>query len=306
VLVVFCEAHAASHRFWDHAGLGDSRPSRDPQLRGALAQVYGAIDAEIEGLMRRAPDACVFVVSNQGIRDGTPDAGLTRLVCQRLGYLHQRPGHGRGAPLDGVRRRLGRWGISGAADPLAGVDWSRTRAFPIPSSYAGLIRINLRGREPEGCVAPEEYDAEVARIEADLSALVDARSGIPAAERVVRTAEAFGATQPPRGLPDLFVFWAARPRGASELIHPRARLRVRTPRYARLNQHARGGLVVAAGPSIRAKGDLGRVEPEDLAPAFRCALGRAAPGDSENPFASRAFDGSRPRHSGAAREGAPR
>ena len=37
---------------------------------------------------------------------------------------------------------------------LRGVDWSRTRAFPVPSDTNGTIRLNVRGRERDGIVAP--------------------------------------------------------------------------------------------------------------------------------------------------------
>ncbi len=40
----------------------------------------------------------------------------------------------------------------------AGLDWSETRAFTLPTDLEGYIRINLKGREPEGVVAPgQEY-----------------------------------------------------------------------------------------------------------------------------------------------------
>jgi predicted AlkP superfamily phosphohydrolase/phosphomutase len=289
LFVVFGDAHAAGHRFRRYAELGHGLPSRARPLRDAITRVYEAIDAELETLIARAGDADLFLVSNQGIQDGSPDVGLTGRFCSRLGYQHQRSTPRRSRLLEALRRRLGPGSTSG--DPYAGTDWSRTRAFPLPATYSGLIRINLRGREPEGCVAPEDYGAELDRIEADLRALVDAHTGEPAVDHIVRTTEAFATASPPLQLPDLFVFWRPRRPERGTIVHPRACLRADAPRFARRNHHTREGLVVAAGPSIRAKGDLGIVAPEHLAPAFRFALGRETPGDVDSPLVTRAMGG---------------
>ena len=44
--------------------------------------------------------------------------------------------------------------------PLAHIDWARTRAFSLPSDMTAYVRVNLKGREPEGVVAAgHEYEA---------------------------------------------------------------------------------------------------------------------------------------------------
>ena len=79
-------------------------------------------------------------------------------------------------------------------------DWSRTRAFAIPDSSVGLIRVNLQGREPAGVVAPaRQYEQTVAEVEEDLRALRDPRTGDPVIERVARTRG--GRRRSPAALP---------------------------------------------------------------------------------------------------------
>ena len=39
---------------------------------------------------------------------------------------------------------------------MRGVDWTKTSAFMVPSGDCGYIRLNLRGRERDGIVSPEE------------------------------------------------------------------------------------------------------------------------------------------------------
>jgi len=44
---------------------------------------------------------------------------------------------------------------------IGGIDWARTPAFAVSTGGEGFIRLNLKGREREGCLAPDEVDAYV-------------------------------------------------------------------------------------------------------------------------------------------------
>jgi predicted AlkP superfamily phosphohydrolase/phosphomutase len=140
---------------------------------------------------------------------------------------------GGGRPSRGTSRRGSLWGIRGAVptswrasvaaalpDDLAlaltarlelrGVDWERTRAFAVPSDTNGYVRLNLRGRERRGIVAPADADALLDEIVAGLTTFVD-ESGRPAVAEVVRTAEALAPGAGRDLLPDLVVRWDASP-----------------------------------------------------------------------------------------------
>jgi predicted AlkP superfamily phosphohydrolase/phosphomutase len=58
---------------------------------------------------------------------------------------------------------------------LNDVDWANTKAYG--QAGAGLIRLNLRGREPLGSVRPEDYEALRAEIAAKLNKLVVPTTG---------------------------------------------------------------------------------------------------------------------------------
>ena len=58
------------------------------------------------------------------------------------------------------------------------IDWTKTRAVNMRTSH---IYVNLKGRDPEGIVEPEDYDALVQQIISDLYAYRDPVHG----ERVV-------------------------------------------------------------------------------------------------------------------------
>jgi predicted AlkP superfamily phosphohydrolase/phosphomutase len=83
------------------------------------------------------------------------------------------------------------------------LDWSQTRAFALPTDQNGWIRVNLAGRERDGIVAPDRYEAVCDEIEAAIRGLAD-EDGRPLAEHVLRPATG-GA--PPAVLPDVVVHW---------------------------------------------------------------------------------------------------
>ena len=155
--------------------------------------------------------------------------------------------------------------------------------FAIPGLYTGLLRVNLRGREPLGIVYPADYRTLLDRVEADLRQVIDVATGEPAAERITRTIDAFGGGIPER-LPDIFVEWrlASSPRAR----HPRATLQARRLGVPRANLHSRTGIALVAGPAIQARGDAGELSPTDLVPLFRGLAG--GPVDPVQP-AIRAF-----------------
>src|SRR5207247_8892330 len=81
----------------------------------------------------------------------------------------------RAAALGGVPRRL--QGVLVRRAPaaagrlegiyrLAGIDWSRTVAYSEELDYHPSVWLNLRGREPEGVVAPGAYAATRERVAA--------------------------------------------------------------------------------------------------------------------------------------------
>lgn len=88
-------------------------------------------------------------------------------------------------------------------EPLR-LDWSRTRAFSIPSDQHGWIRMNVRGRERDGIVAPEHYDSARRELR---ERLLEMRStdGRPIVDDILFTTDAPG--DPSFLLPDLVVHW---------------------------------------------------------------------------------------------------
>jgi predicted AlkP superfamily phosphohydrolase/phosphomutase len=95
----------------------------------------------------------------------------------------------------------------GAQIEAAKIDWSKTRAFTLPSDSEGCIRINLKGREPQGIVEPgEQYVALCHEIRVRLEDLTNPVTGERAVRRVWLRQEIFPGERQEH-LPDLIVTW---------------------------------------------------------------------------------------------------
>jgi predicted AlkP superfamily phosphohydrolase/phosphomutase len=88
---------------------------------------------------------------------------------------------------------------------LPAYDWSRTRAFSLPTDQYGWIRINLMGRESQGVVPLDEYDHLCEELKQTLLSL-SSEEGELLVEEVRRTA-ADAAAARVNPLPDLVVHW---------------------------------------------------------------------------------------------------
>jgi predicted AlkP superfamily phosphohydrolase/phosphomutase len=127
--------------------------------------------------------------------------------------------------------------------------WPKMRAFAIPSFSEGYIRINLAGREPEGMVQPEDYDALCEELTTQLHRLVNPRNGKPVVKEVVRTRTSAQERDPKLPEADLVVIWAEEP--ADVIEHPRLG-RIGPVPYRRSGSHRARGFWIARGPGIDA------------------------------------------------------
>jgi predicted AlkP superfamily phosphohydrolase/phosphomutase len=290
VVIVFADSHLANHQFWEYRPEHAGRRKLDPRgvLDRAILEVYERIDREMGSLLERLPsDSNVCIVSSTGILDHYPTTGLIEGFCRTLGYQASPPATSRVRPLSLLRRFLPerlRYALSSRLPESTqqrlmqdkfrgGTDWSRTTAFSIPSFFTSFIRVNLKGREPDGIVDPgPDYDALLDRVEDDLRRLADPASGKPLVKEIFRVSSLHDGA-PPDLLPDLFVEWEPHTSYLERAMHPRAEIVAYPPEIWRGNDHSRSGLVALAGPSIRWKGPMGEVSILDLAPTFLALMG---------------------------------
>lgn len=299
--VVFDETHPAAHYCWSPANAADGDGG------SLLRDVYQEIDRGIGALVEEAgPDASVLVLSGDAVGPNHTNCHLLPEILSRLEVLasaetgrtmseggnNSRPS--KRDPIKAVRdllpkdfrKALARRLPTRLRDILAqrvdtaAIDWSRTRAYCLPTDLEGYIRINLEGREPEGVVRQgAEYEALCDELASALEELVQPATGQPAVRRVVRSDQAFAG--PRRAyLPDLVVVWS--PEAATgDLASARIGTVSLPSPDPRPGTHTAPGFVLARGPGITSGGMLNRGDILDVAPTILARLGVTPPDHME-------------------------
>jgi predicted AlkP superfamily phosphohydrolase/phosphomutase len=171
------------------------------------------------------------------------------------------------------------------------VDWSRTSAFSIGSF--GQVYLNLAGVRPQGIVQPgRECDELVERIASEALALRDPRTDEPLVERVYTRDEIYSGPYADR-TPDLIV----QPRGWEYMAFGHADFgsnKLVEPIIGLSGHHRPDGVLILAGPGVKAGTNLEGANIMDLAPTLLHAMGLGVPRDLDGRVLSEAFEASSP------------
>ena len=295
-VTVFADSHCIGHQCWH---LHDAWHERhDPVLQTALGgdpieTVYRAIDEQIGRLMAQL-DADTQVIFFTGPGMGPICSGnfLLDEVLRRLEFGPGASGRPvmdplkalwRGVVPKGVRARLRRH-ADRVEDLSLQADRAKRAYFALPhNDIAGVIRINLKGREPSGRVEPgADYRRVCDGLVEDLQALVDLDTGEKIVEQVVRTDQAFPGENRD-ALPDLLVVWRK----------PRPFFRVGSAKIGELRvpyvgnrsgDHSHDSVLYARGPAIRPGLEVEPPDTVDVTASIMAALGAPLDGLDGQPL----------------------
>ncbi|HXI86324.1 MAG TPA: alkaline phosphatase family protein [Parvularculaceae bacterium] len=275
--------HDAAHPKYDKAlaeAVGDP-----------LRQVGVAVDRAIGDLIDAAgPDCEVMMLVGLGLFPLVTLNPALNEICERLDL-------GMGAREKPVAKARAAYrarvplSIRAALSPLKrfilgepeNPELARRRFFPVEHVDNGAaIRINLKGRERNGVIAPgEDYRRLVDEIARDFMEIRDDETGEPVVEEIVRTQEVYRGSKT-AALPDLFVMWRRE--------HPYARIAspkigvVEVPdRIARTGDHVMTGELWAEPQRLAGARENGAMMPQDVtgyilaAARSKTAAGRAIP-----------------------------
>lgn len=287
-MVAFAATHRGGHKLWDLSGVwGDTRPGDLAEFSHALRDVYVACDKAVGQLTKTAGDGVTMLVfSLHGMGPNRNRVCLlpTMLapilgkeakysILQRLKEyipIESRLMVSRSLPLSLLYKFYSYWRVGS-------IDWTATPAISLVADLQGYIRINLRGREAAGIVEPgEEYDRLCTAIAEGLSTFVDADTGKPVVESVIRTDQLFKQGRRLNNLPDLIVRWASSPAANHrEIVSARYGsipwpLPKRHP-TGRSGNHRPEGFLLAVGGGIQPDSRIENAHILDLAPTV-CAL----------------------------------
>ena len=199
--VAFVAPDRLLHALW--ADLDATHPRHDADrgaaLRPRIHAFFGALDEAVGALVSAVGGAMVLVVSDHGFQaaawqfrvddwlagQGWLVRGATRSRLERWARRLDRPGvrRVRKRLIKDVSRHLTTFAPGGT------LDWPRTVAFS-PWNVQQGIRLNVRGREPQGTVEPGgAYEALRDEIRQALRAAVEPRGGQGVVDRVWRREE---------------------------------------------------------------------------------------------------------------------
>lgn len=243
---VYSESHCVGHQFWHFMDrthpLHD--PEAPEILHSAIRDVYQAIDAGLATILAGLQeDTAVLVLLSHGMGPFYTGSHLIDQVIERVGINPRSSESAVGIQEPAVeepltlRRLLWEcrrilpssmrehlkevvagemlsklWAWSHPQDQLGlkrmASRWRGMRAFGVPTNYmTGAIRINLKGRDPNGLVQPgAEYNALCEQLADVFLDLENPATGRKAVQWVARTSDFYKGPHLDE-FPDLFVEW---------------------------------------------------------------------------------------------------
>jgi predicted AlkP superfamily phosphohydrolase/phosphomutase len=296
-MCAFGATHRGGHKLWDITNaLGDFQPIDQVKFSHALRDVYIACDKAVGQLVEIAGEGVtilVFSLHGMGPNTSRTDFLLSKMLDR---ILSKEVKSDRGSMQNGYLQRLRsliplewrynirRWLPFWLQDRLTafwrmgGIDWTVTPAANLVADLQGYIRINLCEREAAGIVEPgEEYDRLCAEIIEGLGTFVDADTGEPVVESVMRSDRLFSQGARRYNLPDLLVRWVSSPAANHRAIM--------SPRYGsipwpipgrnpdgRSGNHRPEGFLIAVGDRIQPGSRMKDAHILDLAPTVYALL----------------------------------
>jgi predicted AlkP superfamily phosphohydrolase/phosphomutase len=190
----------------------------------------------------------------------------------RFGMAGQRVGRFRGKQVNWMDR-MG----ESAFLSRRHIDWSRTKAYA--QGNFGQIFINQKGRQPQGCVAPEDVRPLLDDLKAGLAAIPHPETGEPLVERVLEREDLYDGPHAHLA-PDLTVVlrdWRYRTIG----LHDFTTNKVIAPSFGPTGDHRMDGMLVASGTAFRNGSAPEGATLMDIAPTVLHLLGVPVPADMD-------------------------
>ncbi len=174
------------HGFWSYMDPRHHKYEPGNPFESAIRDYYRHLDQELAALLALVPrDTIVLVVSDHGSK--RMDGGICfNEWLMREGFLTLKDPPTTPTPIGKVA-----------------IDWSKTKAWG-DGGYYGRCFMNVKGREPEGIVAPADYETVRNQLIAGIEAITD-QHGKPIGSKAFRPEDLYREV---RGVaPDLLVYF---------------------------------------------------------------------------------------------------
>ncbi len=313
-MVVFNGTDTISHAMWKY--MDATHPlydaSKAAKYGNAIRDYYAYLDGKLARYVDElAGDTTLVVMSDHGFGPFHKFIHVNNWLLQQS-YMAVKPG-----PAAGLKHTLFRGGFSpmnvydklmrlglgslkrevvrGQGQGLLktlflsfdDIDWSRTQAYSLGN--VGQIYLNVKGREPQGCVEPgAEYELLREAIIARLRTLTDPATGEPVVETIYRREELYHGDYLEKA-PDI-VFLPTRLEyfgfgeyefGSHKIIEPMRR--------GISGTHRMNGIFMAYGAGVRPGTVVENASLIDLAPTILHLMGEAVPAHMDGRVLSEAL-----------------
>jgi predicted AlkP superfamily phosphohydrolase/phosphomutase len=296
-LASYAETHNGGHVFFRHLDPGTwAYDDRRATLFGdALLELYQAVDRGLAEVIQAAPEGTeVVVFAGQSLRLNTNGLHLLPRVLTALGYqvptkaspsaraLNAASAHIPWSIRRHVNRRMSTEARRRTLERMwrEATDWAHTRAIAETAFGQSWVRINLKGREPQGTVDPgPEYETLCEEISGELASLVDVKTGRSVVDEVVPLKTIMDGPAVSE-MPDLCIKWTTELL-VHEVHHPRVGVIRESLHDLVPTEHGPDAFLIAAGPHFR-KGvatETGHIV--DIAPTLLYLMGCAIPDDMD-------------------------
>ncbi|MFQ5724651.1 MAG: alkaline phosphatase family protein, partial [Terriglobia bacterium] len=174
------------HAFWKFCDPSHRKYEKGNRFENAMLDYYRFVDRQVAELCPLwGEETSVFVVSDHGAQKMEGGICVNEWL-QQEGYLSLAEPVAEQTPLAQVK-----------------IDWSKTKAWGEGGYYCRIF-LNVRGREPQGVVAPGEVEGVREELKRKLEAMLDDQ-GQPLGTKVYKPEEIYHAV---RGVPpDLIVLF---------------------------------------------------------------------------------------------------
>jgi len=303
-MTVYFDTDRILHQLWHY--LDAEHPWRKDRsdLAAPVLRYFQRLDADIGRLIEAAgPGVRVMVMSDHGMGRASRFVVLNNLLL-RLGFIQlardpattlKALAFRAGFTLRNVHQIVDRLGLAKHAEyknvysfdavlkrfflSFHNVDWPRTHAYSFGRHY-GSVFLNVRGREPQGCVAPgAQYDKVRDELADAVTKWVDPQLGRPLVGSVLRREEAYRGSRFAEA-PDLILL----PQDPSDIFYGLSDFgsnRVWDQTYRYSGMHREEGVLIAAGPNVVQGAAPASASIVDLAPTILHWLGCEVPSDMD-------------------------
>ena len=247
------------HAFWQYMDHGHHRYEPGNPFESVIEDYYVHVDKKIGELLEVLPaDTHVLVVSDHGAQCMDGGVALNEWLIQQ-GYLVLKETPTGPTRLEGVK-----------------VDWAKTTAWG-SGGYYGRLFLNVQGREPQGLIPADQYEATRDRLIREIEALGDP-DGKPIGTRVLKPQTLYKTV---RGVapPDLFVYfgdlrWRSVGTVGTGKIHT-----FENDTGPDDANHAPDGLIIYRGNAAKPAGPIAGLQLMDVTPTVLKLFGLDVPPD---------------------------